>query len=260
MVTGPDDKIQLEIEKLKIESEKLRLETRNLANPFARQPTVWLGLAGLLLSLGSNLVQYNSARQGEQLAEIKTQKLQLEATQLESQRAALQASIADQQAQLARVGEEIKTQQASLESLRTQLANTSTSRESALKAVAEIQDKTAILGGIVETTSSTLARSGGRTTPLVARDTAKAEQLERDAFQALVDKDFRGAQRLFQASEDAANGFRYSYEWARLLRSRASDLDTSQGQRDVLQFALSRGYASYAPEELRRRLREVAGG
>ena len=91
-----------------------------------------------------------------------------------------------------------------------------------------------------------------------SRDTKKAAQLEQQGLQALVAGDFTQAQRLFQASENAAAGFHYSYEWATLLRTRQAELKTPRGRRAVLQFALSKGYASHAPNDIRNKLRQLA--
>lgn len=93
---------------------------------------------------------------------------------------------------------------------------------------------------------------------LGSRDIKKAAQLEQQGLQALVAGDFTQAQRLFQASENAAEGFHYSYEWATLLRTRQTELKTPRGRRAVLQFALSKGYAAHAPNDIRNKLRQLA--
>lgn len=244
--------------KLRWEVKKLIAETRNLSRPFLRQPTFWIGLGTLALSIGTNVVQLNSSERNKQLAEIKTASLQLDTKQLESQKAALEAGVAEQRAQLSQVAREIKTQQDALNSMNTQLASTTASREVLLRSVAELQQRAISLGGIVENTSRSLALEATPQPMLAARDTAKAAQYEKQAFDALTSKDFSKALHLFQASENAANGFRYSYEWSRLLRTRASELQTQEGQKAVLQFALSKGYASYASEEVRTKLLELA--
>lgn len=244
--------------KLHWEVEKLMAETRNLSRPFVRQPTFWIGLGTIALSLGTNLVQLNSAERNKQLAEIRTESLRLETTKLEKDKAALEAAVREQRAQLAEVGEELGNQQFALEKLKVELETAGATKEAALLSIAELQKKTTTLGGIVENTSRNLAQVTAPQPSKVPRDIDKATELEAQAYQALAAKDFTKAQRLFQASENAANGFRYSYEWARLLKKRAPELATAEGQREVMQFAVSKGYASYAPEELRRRIQALA--
>jgi hypothetical protein len=91
-----------------------------------------------------------------------------------------------------------------------------------------------------------------------SRDVKKAADLERQGLQALVAGHYTEAQRLFQASDDAANGFHYSQEWARLLRTYQAELKTIDGRKSVLQYALSKGYASHAPNDIRDNLRHLA--
>ncbi|MDM4766565.1 hypothetical protein [Pelomonas sp. SE-A7] len=246
-----DDKLQWEV-------KKLVAETGNLSRPFIRRPSFWLGLGPLALSLGTNLVQLNSSERIQQLAEIKTASLQLDTKQLTQQKAELEAGVREQRAQLVQVAKELEQQQAALESIKTQVAGTTASREAVLRSVTALQQRATTLGGIVETTKRSLAVAGAPQRHVSTQDTGKAAQFEAQAFDALASKDFSKALQLFQASEDAANGFRYSYEWSRLLRTRASELRTPEGQRAVLQFALAKGYASYASEEVRAKLRELA--
>jgi hypothetical protein len=248
-----DDKLQWEV-------AKLQAETENLSRPFLRQPTFWIGLGTLILSVSTNIVQFNSGERNRQLAEIKKESLQLEAKQLERQKGELESAVADQRSHLAQVGDEVGRTQAALDKLKSELstAEATKGQMAALKSVTELQEKTRTLSGIVENTSRNLAQVASPRAREPTRDTGRAAQYELQAFQALVAREFSKAQQLFQSSEDAANGYRYSYEWARLLRTRSSDLATPEGQNAVLQFALSKGYASYAPEELRRRLHEIS--
>ena len=102
------------------------------------------------------------------------------------------------------------------------------------------------------------ASAGAPAHPAKLDASASAAQFERLAYQALVAGDFSEAQKLFRASENASHGFRYSYEWTRLLAARRSDLQTAEGRRAVLRFAHSKDYLKFAPNDLRDKLRELA--
>jgi DNA gyrase/topoisomerase IV subunit A len=250
MTYTSDDKLQWEV-------QKLQAEAKNLSRPFVRQPAFWIGLGTLTLSLGTNLAQLSNAERNRQLAEIKTEKLKLDAGKLEVQKSELEDTLRGQRTQLASLRDELESQQASLGVLRRDIANAGATRESLLRSVTDLEQRTANLDKLAETTARTLASSSAPTKG-TSRDTEKAAQLELQGFQAITTGDFVEARRLFEASENAANGFRYSYEWARLLRTRQSELSNAEGQKSILQFALSKGYASYAPDELRAKLRQLA--
>ena len=100
--------------------------------------------------------------------------------------------------------------------------------------------------------------AGAPTHPGKSDASASAAQFEKLAYQALVASDFAEAQKLFRASENASHGFRYSYEWTRLLAARRSDLQTADGRKAVLRFALSKDYLKFAPNDVRDKLRELA--
>jgi chromosome segregation ATPase len=242
-----DDKLQWEV-------QKLQAEAQNLRRPFLRQPAFWIALGTLTLSIATNLAQLSSAERNRQLAEIKTERLNLDARKLETQKTELEESVREQRAQLATIRDELAQQQDFLAALRKEVAGAGATRESIMRGVTELEQRAANLDRIAENTARSLSSTSSQVRQPAHRDVDQATQLELQAFQALAASKFTDAQRLFQASENAANGFRYSYEWARLLRIRQADLATPDGRKAVLQFALSKGYASYAPAEIRAKL------
>ena len=241
-------------DKLQWEVQKLQAETRNLSRPFLSQPTFWVGLGTLALSIGTNVVQFSKAELAKKQAEIDTANLKLDMRQLTIQKTEMEGTLSEQRAQLAQVSEELKRQQEALGQLKTEAAAAGASRE-VLQSVTELQRSTDDLGTIVAKSSR---RLDSVERPSTARDAEKAGQLEARAYEALLARDFAGAQKLFQESEEAANGFRFSYEWARLLKTRRAELDTPAGQRTVLQAALAKGFARFAPAEIRSRLQKQA--
>jgi hypothetical protein len=237
---------------------KLQAECRNLSRPFLGQPTFWIGLGTLALSLGTNIYQYSGAERQRQLALIQTETLKLDAKKLGAQKAQLESDVSGSRVQLNSIRQEIAGQLDKLASLQKTISAGGTDRQTLQRGVSQLEQKAAALDNIAETAARDLARSAA---PPNApdRDFDKAAKLELEAFRALIRGDFGAAQRDFQASEDAANGFRYSYEWSRLLRLRQSELATEQGRKAVLALALSKGYATYAPPDVQQRLRQLAG-
>lgn len=59
-------------------------------------------------------------------------------------------------------------------------------------------------------------------------DLTLARQKETEAFQALDKKDWAGAQKSFEESEAAFNGYGWSYEYARALKSGGTDKQQAQ--------------------------------
>lgn len=124
--------------------------------------------------------------------------------------------------------------------------------------IAELQQGAATPDTVAETSARNLTSTEASTRRVGSRDVEKAAHFARQGLQALVAGNFTAAQRLFQASENAANGFHYSYEWARLLRTRRAELEAPDRRKEVLRFALSRGYASHAPDDIQEKLRQLA--
>lgn len=115
-----------------------------------------------------------------------------------------------------------------------------------------------IADSVSEIASQTPASAGAPTPQPRSGALERAARFERLAFQALVAGDFREAQKLFRASENASHGYHFSYEWTRLLAARRNDLKTANGRKAVLRYALSKDYVKYAPTDVRDKLRELA--
>lgn len=253
MTFTSDDKLQWEV-------RKLQTEVHNLSRPFTRQPTFWLGAVTLAASIGWNVMQYSTAEGRKVLAEVQKTRLEIEAANLAAKKVALQQEVDTLFATINAHGEAIAATTGRLQQRVQQIESKSRTaaeaRDSISRELALLKTQAQELRGAAGSATRQLAASGVPQETLRPRDTEAAVRFEGQAFEALVQRNYDEAQKLFQASEDASNGFRFSYEWSRLLRTRKDELTTEEGRREVLDFALAKGYASYAPSELRKALRE----
>jgi chromosome segregation ATPase len=122
-------------EKARWEVRKLQLETAKLARPFLREPTSWLGLAALALSLSGNLIQFSSAERLRQLAEIRKERLELEAINLEQKTKQLEAAISAQDSVLQAARVDRAKLSAELSSLKSDIQANKVSKDELLKQI-----------------------------------------------------------------------------------------------------------------------------
>jgi hypothetical protein len=243
-------------DKLQWEVRKLQTEVHNLGRPFMRQPTFWLGAITLAASIGANVMQYSTAEGRRILAEVQKTRLDIETANLATKKAGLQQEVDTLRATINVHVDAIAATTKRLQQTESEHRTAADARDSIARELALLTTQAQELRGAAGSATRQLAVSGVPQETLRPRDTEAAIRLEGEAFEALVQRKYDAAQKLFQASEDASNGFRFSYEWSRLLRTRKDELTTEEGRREVLGFALAKGYASYAPSELRKALRE----
>ena len=81
------------------------------------------------------------------------------------------------------------------------------------------------------------------------RDFAEASELERQGFEQLLERNFSGARRAFEAAERAYPSFHQVHEIARLLAREQSRLHSPEVQKRVLTQIVS-GYGWKAPADL----------
>jgi hypothetical protein len=84
---------------------------------------------------------------------------------------------------------------------------------------------------------------------LLKRDFAAASELERQGFERLLERNFNGARRAFEAVERTYPSFHQAYEIARLLQREQSRLPSPEVQRRVLTRIIS-DYSWKAPADL----------
>ena len=82
-----------ENDKLQWKIRKLQVETENLSKPFFKQSATWLGIGALVVSLIGNLIQFSSQERKQLLAEIRKERLELEASKLEQRKQEIDVQI-----------------------------------------------------------------------------------------------------------------------------------------------------------------------
>lgn len=88
---------------------------------------------------------------------------------------------------------------------------------------------------------------------------AAAAAHEREGFEELLAGDLERAWRAFQASEDAVNGYRISYEMAGLLRTRRNRFNDPSTTKEILSILVDR-YIDAVPSDLREQVVAKARG
>ena len=231
---------------------KLRAEEKSLSRPYTRQPAFWIALVTILVSLVGNWYQFSAAEVRDKLAQIEEKEHKHNADQYAEQELQLKASIASKEQVLDEQAAQLADLQSKLQATQAEISKAGATRESLAKAVEDLKQS------VRQAEQSTTEATQSLSKPLTAtRDVALARDLELKGYQALTEKRFDDALSAFNSSENAANGYHYSYEIARLLRQRKDDLGTASGQREVLAKVASK-YSGYATPEQRQKLLELA--
>lgn len=144
-----DDKLQWEVLKLKAETE-------HISKPFLKQPTTWLALVTLIISIAGNFVQYSSADRQKQIAEIRKERLELESVRLEEKRRQLDAEVTKLQAALTAAEAGQRKQDELLAKLKADISSATVTKEKLEQQVTDVRDlaakspEIAIISGIVQ--------------------------------------------------------------------------------------------------------------
>ena len=139
---------------------------------------------------------------------------------------------------------ELNNTKAALSTANTRLNNTNDRLKTS---EAELQLKTKVLDSVVASIRHTNARQDSlinlaarspaearRILAPVIRDRDSAREYSKLGYRLLKQKDFAGAQKAFQASENAYNGYRDSYEVSFILRKNKKNLNDPAVQTRVL--------------------------
>lgn len=137
-------------DKLQWEVRKLQVEIANLSKPFLKQPASWFGLAALALSLSGNVIQFSSAERLRQLAEIRKERLELDALTLERKSQQLETEIAARKSALEVMKIDLQKHGEQLAALKADIKSTKVSREALVQRVEEAQQSSSgIIAGIL---------------------------------------------------------------------------------------------------------------
>lgn len=240
-----DDKLQAEV-------KKLHAEERNLSRPYLAQPTSWVALGALLISLAGNYLQHSDVVVSEKLAKIEEKEHQIKRDQLAEQERTLLASIAAKQKFFDEQSALISTQQSKLEAIQIEISKPKLTSAALSAAIANASSTVAQTEKINAETVQNLSKS-----LTISRDFGAAHAFEAKGYEALINGKFEDALSAFSASEASATSYHFANEIVRLLRQQRDNLQNPNTQREVLRTVALK-YSAYAAPNQRQRLEQLA--
>jgi hypothetical protein len=248
-----------EKDKLQAEVRKLRAEIKLLARPYLQQPTSWIALGTLALSLVANYMQHSESQSDSKLAQASAKEANAQRTtyqydvdRLADKELQLQAAVKAKQIVLDEQGVQFADYTQKLHDLQEQISRVGATKESLAKIVDDLKRSTQQFERSSTETAQSLSTPISKT-----HDIGSARKLEEKGFALLIAGDFEGAQTAFAGSENANNGYHQSYEIARLLRQNRMRLVDPEVRKSVLQ-TISTRYSLYASDEQLKLLKALA--
>ncbi len=243
-------------DKLRYEIEKLELEIKEKRRSFFNQPTFWIPVITIAISLIGNILQWSNSENEKTLVDIQIAQTKLDRDRTQIQLDALKQQLQDAQSIYEATNQKIAEAEQRLQEATNKLAQ-SESQSPQLKAVAAEAGR--ILADARQ--SNQRALEGLRATEAIGsqpgRNPALAAQKEREGFEKLIAGDYDGAAQAFQAAEDASHGYHSVYELARLVRSKRADLDDPAKRKEVFRTIVTK-HSFGAPADLINKLREMS--
>lgn len=243
-------------DKLQREVEKLTEEVKVLKKPYL-QPTFWIGIIALALSVAGNIGQALSYEHKATIAKADVAQAKLDRIEMEQKRDAAKSELAELQNQLSSVQETI-----------AQAKKVSTSAQ-VQQQLDDADKKLTTLQDTAQTTKQSLSTSESKATQdfrdvrqnnkiaASGNDLPTAKAKEREGFQNLIDGNYDQAIAAFQAAETAYNSYNSVYEIARLLRQNRSQMADPATKKQVLQ-RIATDYPHGAPDDLLQRVKSIA--
>jgi hypothetical protein len=270
-------------DKLQFEVEKLNQEVKLLKQPW-KQPTFWIGIIALAVSIAGNLVQlstmdYKSAKAEAAVAQAKLDKINLDNdfSKKSQEYSELKDQVTEANNYLAGLNcsepvqcvELVKKARRKFGELEEQInitqASTSTSVSQENKPANSIlQENKSVFTSKPAQTPSPNPTKTPQTTPektATAKDLTNKLQIAKDkeseGFKNLINGNYDGAISSFQASEDTYNTYHNVYDIARLLRKNKSQMDDPVKKKEVFQTIVKK-YPYGAPPDLLRQVEAIA--
>jgi hypothetical protein len=243
-------------DKLQREVEKLTEEVRVLKKPYL-QPTFWIGVIALGVSVAGNIGQFLTYESRATIAEAKVAQAKLDRIEMENKRDEARIEFAELQSQLASVQETIG--RAKQESNSTQV------KEKLIEAdrkLTNLQTTTQATQQSLDTSESAATqqfrnlRQNTQNLATVGK-LQLAKDKEREGFQSLIDGDYDNASAAFQAAESSYNGYHNVYELARILRENKSQMSDPAKKKEIFQ-RIVRDHSYGAPPDLWERVKTIA--
>lgn len=256
----PDSTRFTEDDKLHYEVTKLKLEAKALEKPYVKQPTTWVTIAGLLISIALNLSQCSKTKNEEDRAEInlaRTQLAQEKANKLNDSiklaTTSLNAKMKNTQLQLDNIQRRVNDAKMSINSLGSSTEITTVQSNRILTDVkSTLNQINRINSAATEDIRNQVSAAS------LSKDLSTAKNKEQEGFQDLIEGNFKSAAVAFQASEDAYNGYHWSYELARLLKEQNRKGLTNESDRKALLLTIISKYTKSVPTNIVDRLKQLA--
>lgn len=233
----PDDKLQREV-------EKLTEEVRVLKKPYL-QPTFWIGIIALGVSIAGNVGQALTYEHRKIIAEADVAQAKLDKIDIDQKRAAALADLESRQKELAEIKGLIATAKSTSTSSQVQQT-----LEQAEQKVNTIEQQTQV-------TSQSLTRPDPKITFTGRSRADEARDKEREGFEALISGDYDRSIAAFEAAEQAYNGYNNVYEIASLLRQSKDRMSIPDIKKGVFR-EISTRLAWGAPPDLIAKVKAIA--
>ncbi|MEO6725878.1 MAG: hypothetical protein ABIU20_04335 [Blastocatellia bacterium] len=248
MAFTPEDKLRFEI-------EKLQLDIQEKKRAFFNQPSFWIPVLTVAISLSGNLFQWSNSKNEKTLVDIQIAQAKLDKQKADDQLKALQQQIDAAQAAFESTNQRIADAEKRLQEATEKLGASQSPQVAAAAAEAGrvLADARQInqrgLEGLRSVDITGPQRAG--------KNTSLATTKEREGFEKLIAGDYDGAAQAFQDAENALSGFHSAYELSRLIRSRRSDLNDPAKRKEVFQIIVNK-LSFGAPPEVISKMKELS--
>jgi cell division septum initiation protein DivIVA len=239
-------------DKLRYEIEKLELEIKEKRRSFFNQPTFWIPMITVAISLSGNVFQWSNAKNEKTLVEIQIAQAKLDKDRTQIQLDALKQQLQDAQSIYESTNQKIAEAESRLKEATEKLSQFQSPQLKAAAAEAGrvLADARQINQRAMEGLRATESIGSGK-------DAALAKAKEREGFEKLITGDYDGAAQAFQAADNANHNFNSVSELARLVKSRRADLDDPAKRKEVFRTIVTR-YSLGAPADLLNKLEEMS--
>jgi hypothetical protein len=220
-----DEKTYSDQDKLRLECEKLQEEIKVLKRPFILQPTSWITIITLVISLFVNIGQYSK----NELLQLQAQ-IELDSTNIKIGEGKILIDSLNRRSDSLN-----KTISATLIPALQKIHDSSQGKVN--KDLISYESKYALEA--VKGSNISFKKSENKNVLL-------ATQKEKEGFDDIVKGDYSGAITAFTESENSYNGYDNAYEIALLLKSNEAKMNDPVSRKEVFKTIL-KSYSTYAP-------------
>lgn len=250
---GAEDKVQWEV-------EKLTAEVKLLKKPYL-QPTFWIGIFALTVSVAGNVGQFLTYESRAIIARADVAQAKLDRIDTESKRDEAKSELGALQTELGRIKEEIGT------------AKQASTSEEVKEALSKVEEKVTNLEQSTQKTAETLnnpqtvqtiktpqvaiPEKTASSSPAPSNRLKTAQAKEREGFQYVISGNYGAAAAAFQAAENAYPSYHNVYELARVLRANQSQMSDPEKKKEVFQTIVNK-FSYGAPADLWAQVKTIA--